>query len=198
MISEWRIGKDVEGRSRSLTSGTITAFTWREWNKNPLKTSVKTDGLWFAVWIREVPNTKQECQLLDDDFRSAMLEAVRTSETSVYFNQIARRYIPEGCNLYARRRDTPLCWYLLNTTHLCTRSRPPPTHGNRHLHGGTRRSNAVMKLMRRFHVITNKSTHAARTSHGILENSESSPTVWQLYKMRVTKQKFTLKHILGW
>jgi hypothetical protein len=28
----------------------------------------------------------------------AMTEAVRTSETSVYFNETVRRYIPEGCN----------------------------------------------------------------------------------------------------
>jgi hypothetical protein len=28
-----------------------------------------------------------------------MMEAVRTSETSVYFNKTIRRYIPEGYNL---------------------------------------------------------------------------------------------------
>jgi hypothetical protein len=33
-----------------------------------------------------------------------MMEAVRTSETSVYF-VTTRRYIPEGCNLQIRRRD---------------------------------------------------------------------------------------------
>jgi hypothetical protein len=33
-----------------------------------------------------------------------MMEAVRTSETSVYF-VTTRRYIPEGCNLQIRRRE---------------------------------------------------------------------------------------------
>jgi hypothetical protein len=34
-----------------------------------------------------------------------MMEAVRTSETSVYSNQTTRRYIPEGSNLYIRSRE---------------------------------------------------------------------------------------------
>jgi hypothetical protein len=33
-----------------------------------------------------------------------MMEAVRTSETSVYF-ETTLRYIPEGSNLYAHRRE---------------------------------------------------------------------------------------------
>jgi hypothetical protein len=33
-----------------------------------------------------------------------MIEAVRTSETSVYFNETARLYIPEACGLCAHRR----------------------------------------------------------------------------------------------
>jgi hypothetical protein len=32
-----------------------------------------------------------------------MMEAVRTSEASVFFNEITVRNIPEGCN--------PHCWY---------------------------------------------------------------------------------------
>jgi hypothetical protein len=28
------------------------------------------------------------------------MEALRTSETSVYFNKTSRRYIPEGCHIY--------------------------------------------------------------------------------------------------
>jgi hypothetical protein len=28
------------------------------------------------------------------------MEAVRTSETSVYFNETTRRYFPEGCHLH--------------------------------------------------------------------------------------------------
>jgi hypothetical protein len=34
-----------------------------------------------------------------------MMETVRTSETSVYFNETTRRYIPEGSNLYTCRRE---------------------------------------------------------------------------------------------
>jgi hypothetical protein len=33
------------------------------------------------------------------------MEAVRTSETSVYFSEIIRRYIPESCHLHTRRRE---------------------------------------------------------------------------------------------
>jgi hypothetical protein len=33
------------------------------------------------------------------------MEAARTSETSVFSNDTARPYIPEGSNLYARRRE---------------------------------------------------------------------------------------------
>jgi hypothetical protein len=34
-----------------------------------------------------------------------MMEAARTSQTSVYFNETARRYIPEGYRLQTRRRE---------------------------------------------------------------------------------------------
>jgi hypothetical protein len=34
-----------------------------------------------------------------------MMEAVRTSETSVYFNDITRRYVAESCHLHTRRRE---------------------------------------------------------------------------------------------
>jgi hypothetical protein len=37
--------------------------------------------------------------------KALMMEAVRTSETSVYSNETARRYIPEGSNLHIRRRE---------------------------------------------------------------------------------------------
>jgi hypothetical protein len=33
------------------------------------------------------------------------MEAVRTSETSVYFNVTRRRYIPEDSNLHTRRLE---------------------------------------------------------------------------------------------
>jgi hypothetical protein len=34
-----------------------------------------------------------------------MMEAVRTSETSVYSNETTRRYIPEGSNLHIQAKD---------------------------------------------------------------------------------------------
>jgi hypothetical protein len=34
-----------------------------------------------------------------------MMEAVRTSETLVYFNETTRRYTPEGYHLDTRRRE---------------------------------------------------------------------------------------------
>jgi hypothetical protein len=34
-----------------------------------------------------------------------MMEAVRTSETSVYSKESTRRYIPEGTNLHNRHRE---------------------------------------------------------------------------------------------
>jgi hypothetical protein len=34
-----------------------------------------------------------------------MMEAVRTSETSVYSNETTRHYITEGSNLHTRRRE---------------------------------------------------------------------------------------------
>jgi hypothetical protein len=34
-----------------------------------------------------------------------MMEAVSTSETSVYFYQTKRRTIPESCHLHTRRRE---------------------------------------------------------------------------------------------
>jgi hypothetical protein len=36
---------------------------------------------------------------------SFAMEAVHTSETSVYSNETAQRYIPEGSNLHNRRRE---------------------------------------------------------------------------------------------
>jgi hypothetical protein len=34
-----------------------------------------------------------------------MIETLRISETSVYFNETTRRYNPEGCHLHIRRRE---------------------------------------------------------------------------------------------
>jgi hypothetical protein len=46
-----------------------------------------------------------------------MMEAVRPSETSFYFNETARRYIPEGIarreNLMAHRQETHAVFLLV-------------------------------------------------------------------------------------
>jgi hypothetical protein len=34
-----------------------------------------------------------------------VMEAVRTSEAPIYFNETTWRYIPEGCHLHTRRRE---------------------------------------------------------------------------------------------
>jgi hypothetical protein len=36
-------------------------------------------------------------------FIALMMEALRTSESSFYFNETTRRHIPEGCHLHTRR-----------------------------------------------------------------------------------------------
>jgi hypothetical protein len=41
------------------------------------------------------------------------MEAVRTYETSVYYNETTRRNIPEGYHLHARRREN------LNSHFIC-------------------------------------------------------------------------------
>jgi hypothetical protein len=38
-------------------------------------------------------------------FITLMMETVRTSETSVYFNETIRRYIAEKCLIHTRRRE---------------------------------------------------------------------------------------------
>jgi hypothetical protein len=49
-----------------------------------------------------------------------MMEAVRISETSVYFYGVTRRYIPEGCHLHTSCRENLKCHNLiicLSNTH---------------------------------------------------------------------------------
>jgi hypothetical protein len=38
-------------------------------------------------------------------YHPLMAEAVRTSETCIYFNETTRRYIPEGCRVHTRRHE---------------------------------------------------------------------------------------------
>jgi hypothetical protein len=40
-----------------------------------------------------------------EDFIALMMEAVSASETSIFYNDTTRRNIPEGSNVYTRRRD---------------------------------------------------------------------------------------------
>jgi hypothetical protein len=39
---------------------------------------------------------------------AVMMEAVRTSETAVHFDETTRRYTPEACNLHTRHLETSL------------------------------------------------------------------------------------------
>jgi hypothetical protein len=45
------------------------------------------------------------CLHHQDDEYALIMEAVRTSETSVYFNETTRLFIPEGCHLHTRRLE---------------------------------------------------------------------------------------------
>jgi hypothetical protein len=58
VINEKWIWKDVERSGRGR--GTIPAFAWRDWAQ-PWKTSVRIVSLTAEIWIRDLPNTKQEC-----------------------------------------------------------------------------------------------------------------------------------------
>jgi hypothetical protein len=46
-----------------------------------------------------------EIDRLSEVCNALVMEAARTSETSVYFNETTLRYIPESCLLYARCRE---------------------------------------------------------------------------------------------
>jgi hypothetical protein len=55
-------------------------------------------------------NAKDSVETFCEDYSlleciALMMEAVRSSETSVYFNYITWRYIPEDCNLHTRCRE---------------------------------------------------------------------------------------------
>jgi hypothetical protein len=56
MVSEWSIGKDVEGSGRGRA---LPAFAWEDWGK--LRSiSVRIAGLEAEIWTRDFQNTKQE------------------------------------------------------------------------------------------------------------------------------------------
>jgi hypothetical protein len=60
MISEWWIGRDMEGVDGGLVWGTI----WRVWRKSR-EASVKIAGRRAEVWTRDLLSTKQHCYRYD-------------------------------------------------------------------------------------------------------------------------------------
>jgi hypothetical protein len=50
----------MEGSGRGLICDTILKFAWMDLGK-PRKPSVRIAGLRAEIWIRHLPNTKQEC-----------------------------------------------------------------------------------------------------------------------------------------
>jgi hypothetical protein len=60
MISEEWNGKDLEGNGRGLMKNTIPSFVWRDWEK-PWNTIFRIAGHRPEIWIRDLPNTKQDC-----------------------------------------------------------------------------------------------------------------------------------------
>jgi hypothetical protein len=46
-----------------------------------------------------------------------MMEAVRTSETSVYFNETTQHCIPEGCHLHTRRGENLKSHIVISYSH---------------------------------------------------------------------------------
>jgi hypothetical protein len=52
--------------------------------------------------------------LQGDEFTALKIEAVRTTETSLYSNQTTRRYMPEGSNFHTRRRES-LKYHILDS-----------------------------------------------------------------------------------
>jgi hypothetical protein len=56
MICEYRIGKNVEWKGRSLIWGTVPEFAWRNWEKSR-EISVRIDGLQAEIWIQSRTNT---------------------------------------------------------------------------------------------------------------------------------------------
>jgi hypothetical protein len=60
MISEWWIGKDVEGSGRGLILREYPRISLEGLRKLQ-KPSVRIAGIRAKIWTRELPNTKQDC-----------------------------------------------------------------------------------------------------------------------------------------
>jgi hypothetical protein len=61
------------------------------------------------------------CILVEVNWRFALMIRVQTiciSEASVYFNETTRRYIPEECHLYSRRRENLTFNFLLSIIYI--------------------------------------------------------------------------------
>jgi hypothetical protein len=82
-------------RNRSLPS------IRRDWGKQP-KTSLTLASLQFEVCTRHLSSTKRENK---SSMIALMMEAVRTSWTSVCFNETTRRCMLQGCHLHTRREN---------------------------------------------------------------------------------------------
>jgi hypothetical protein len=54
---------------------------------------------------RGKPTASNDVSLYNGQGGTLMMEAVRTSETSVHFNMITRRYVPKDSKLYTRTRE---------------------------------------------------------------------------------------------
>jgi hypothetical protein len=74
-----------------------------------LKTLARQYHSTAAPYSRYHPGEKQQArwwkQLRDKVASDPMMEAVRTSKTSVYLNETTRRYILESSHLHTRRRE---------------------------------------------------------------------------------------------
>jgi hypothetical protein len=62
------------------------------------------DRYLFSHWFGQVSLSPTDSYISNNPFAwglfiALMMETVRTSETSVYFNNTTRRHIPEGCHL---------------------------------------------------------------------------------------------------
>jgi hypothetical protein len=60
--------------------------------------------VFVCLFIRVVRIRNNVSEVRTSSIIRAMMEAVRTSETSVYFNETTRHYMAEGCHIHACRR----------------------------------------------------------------------------------------------
>lgn len=61
MVGTWT-GKDMEGGSHDLNSGTITAFAWKDWEKHEQQQSS-----WHTSWDLNLALTNYKAEVLLDE-----------------------------------------------------------------------------------------------------------------------------------